>query len=444
LAEPAIRTEVLPGGLAILTEHLPWVRSVALGLQFSVGGRADPDGAAGTCHMIEHMIFKGTAERDAIAINVAAESHGAELNAFTDKESTCFYGRFPGDQRGPVTGLLTEIVAGPAFREEEIDREREVISEEIRSGDEDPDSRCATLLFRAVWGDAPRGRPIAGTLESVAGLTRPGLVDFYSRQFHAPHCVAVAAGDIDHEELKAALSGILAPSDPSTRSAQSTIDNSSFVTRASSLPPAPSAQSTIANRKSQILSESRRELSQAYVCLGLPAFDRADPRRYALGVLNTALGGGVSSRLFQRLREREALVYSVSSFTELFSDSGLLGVYFVTDARKLTRCVAVLREELTRARADGFTAEEFERARNMTKSSVLLAMESPATRMLRLARTWQNLGRVLTVDETLDGYNRLVLDDVNRLVAELLAREHFWGGAVGPASESEFTSALAG
>lgn len=426
MAEPATRTEVLPGGLAVLTEPLPWVRSVALGLQLSVGGRADPEGAAGTCHFIEHMVFKGTAERDAVAINAAAESHGAELNAFTDKETTCFYGRFPGDQRGAMTALLSEIVTGPGFREEEIGREREVIAEEIRSADEDPDSRCAALLFRAIWGDTAMGRPIAGTLESVAGLTRPGLVDFFSRQFRAPRCVAVAVGDVDHDELKDALSSLFAASDSSVRS---TIDN-----RTSQIPSAPRPQC--------VLSETRRELSQAYVCLGLQAFDRADPRRYALGVLNTALGGGVSSRLFQRLREREALVYSVSSFTELFSDSGLLGIYFVTDARKLARCVAVLREELARARSGGFTAEEFERARTMTRSSVLLAMESTAARMLRLARTWQNLGRVLTVDETLAGFDRLSLDDINRLLAELLAGERFWGGAVGPASESEFASAL--
>ncbi len=420
-AEPAVRTEVLPGGLAVLTERLPWVRSVALGLQFAVGGRSDPASAAGTCHFIEHMVFKGTAERDAIAINVAAESHGAELNAFTDKESTCFYGRFPGDQRAPMTALLAEIVAGPAFRAEELEREREVISEEIRSSEEDPDSRCASLLFRAAWGDTAMGRPVAGTLESVASISRTGLVDFYSGQFRAPNCVAVAVGDVDHDELKAALAGAFERTDPVVAPALSAMEN----------------------QEPQILSETRRELSQAYVCLGLPAFDRADPRRYALGVLNTALGGGTSSRLFQRLREREALVYSVASFTELYSDSGLLGFYFVTDARKLARCVGALREELARARDTGFTTEEFERARNMTKSSVLMAMESPASRMLRLARTWQNLGRVMTIDETLDGFNRLTLDDVNRLVADLLARERFWGGAVGPAAADEFTAVLA-
>jgi predicted Zn-dependent peptidase len=419
-----VRTTILPGGLVVITERLPWVRSVALGLQFSVGGRHDPDAAAGTCHMIEHMVFKGTAELDAIAINVTAESHGAELNAFTDKESTCFYGRFPGDQRRAMTALLIDIVSAPAFREAEIDREREVIGEEIRTGNEDPDSRCASLLFEAFYNGQPMGRQIAGTLESVAGLTRSGLLEFYAGRFSPDRCVAAAVGDVDHDELVAALRTLDARPATQLATAEAGVPRHAA-------PPA------------RIMSETRRDLSQAYVCLGIPAFDYADPRRYALAVLNTALGGGVSSRLFQRLREREALVYSVSSFTDLFSDSGLLGFYFVTDARKLGRCAAALNEELDRAHDRGFTAEEFERARNMTKSSVLLAMESPSTRMLRLARTWQNLGRVLTVDETLAGFSRLGLDDVNRLVGNLLGHDGFMGGAVGPASAEEFTALLA-
>jgi len=394
---------------------------VALGLTFRVGGRDDPAGQGGIAHMIEHMVFKGSAERDAVAINIAAESHGAELNAFTDKESTCFYGRFPGDQTQPVTRLLTEIVSGPAFRDNELEKEKQVIGEEIRTADEDPDSRATTLVFESLYGDTPMGRPIAGRIESVNALTAAQLRERY-RSSYGPACgVAAAAGDVEHEQMVNTLATLLDRHD-----ACRPVDRR----RPEMLP-------------ARVRVETRKDLSQVYVCLAQPAFPYPDPRRHSLSVLNTALGGGMSSRLFQRLREREALVYSVVSFAELYADSGLLGIYFVTDYRKLSRCIEVIREELVRLRRDRLTPEEFERARNMTKSSALLALESPSSRMLRLARTYQLLGRVVSVDETVAAFNRLNGDEVARLIDELPEDGFRHAGAVGPLTEAELGSMLA-
>jgi predicted Zn-dependent peptidase len=406
----SIQTTVLPGGLVVITEKLPYVRSVALGVSFLVGGRDDPEPMSGLAHMIEHMVFRGTEQKDAIAINIAAESLGAELNALTEKESTCFYARFPSDQTRPVLELLSEIVSGPAFRETDLAKEKEVISEEVRSSQEDPETRSANLMYEAVYGSQPMGTPIAGTLESVSGVSRQGISEFH-RRFYGPGCaVAVGVGDVEHRSLVDGLAALLAG-------------------REDCRPPERRKSET---HEGSVLVETRHELSQAYVWLAKPGLVYTDPRRYALSVLNTAFGGGVSSRLFQRLREQEGLVYSVGSLAEMYSDSGLLDIVFVTDARKLERCLAVIREELNRLVRDRLSEAEFERARNMTKSSVLLALESPSARMMRLARTWQLAGRVLTVDETVEAYNRLTRSDVEQLIDELPGAGFGHAGVVGP------------
>jgi predicted Zn-dependent peptidase len=415
-----IRMTTLPSGLVLISERIPHIRSVALGLSFLTGGRDDPPGKGGIAHMIEHMVFRGTKDKDVIAINIAAESHGAELNAFTDKESTCFYGRFPGDQFGPVTALLAETVNGPAFRAEELAKEKEVISEEIRTSQEDPDTIALNLLFRALYGEHGMGRQILGSIDSVNELSDADLRERYSGCYGPTGGVAVAVGDVEHERLADSLASLLD-------------------TRRACRPP---ARTPAAVPRPNVLVETKNELSQVYLCLARPALTYSDPRRHALAVLNMALGGGVSSRLFQRLREQEALVYSVGSFAEQYSDSGLLGVYLVTDHRKLARCVAVLREELARLRRDRLTDDEFERARNMTKSSVLLSMESMSTRMMRLARAWQLLGRLVTVDETVEAYNRLTRSDVESLLDELLAGGFGYCGAVGPLSEEAVRKTL--
>ena len=415
-----IQMTTLPSGLVVISERLPHIRSVALGLNFLTGGRDDPAGKGGIAHMIEHMVFRGTREKDVTAINIEAETHGAELNAFTDKEMTCFYGRFPGDQFGPVTGLMAETVTGPAFRPEELVKEKQVVSEEIRTSQEDPDSLALNLLFRAIYGDHGMGRQILGTLDSVDGLTDGDLRGRYSGCY-GPSCgVAVAVGDVEHERLAESLATLLH-------------------TRQECRPPSRTPAPVLAP---SVLVETKKELSQIYLCLAKPALVYADSRRHALAVLNMALGGGVSSRLFQRLREQEALVYSVGSFAEQYSDSGLLGVYLVTDHRKLARCVAVLREELARLRRDRVSDEEFERARNMTKSAVLLSLESTSTRMMRLARAWQLLGRVVTVDETVEAYNRLTRQDVEGLLDELLTSDFEYCGAAGPLSEEAVRKTL--
>lgn len=404
----------------LVTEQLPYIRSVALGISFRVGGRDDPEELAGLCHLNEHMVFKGTERLDARSISYAAESLGAEFNAFTDKEITCFYSRFPSDQQVAVTELLAEIVAGPAFAPAELEKEKGIILEEIRAADEDPDTRTFQLIFEALYEDDPLSRPITGTHDTVTRMEPRFLLRTYADWYHAGTCAVVAVGDVRHEELARVLErrlGHWARGQRMTRPVPSTAPN---------------------GRR----CETRKDLSQVYVCLGRPVLAYPDTRRHALAVLNTALGGGLSSRLFQRLRETEGLVYSVSSFTELFEDCGMLGIYFLAEAKKLGRCLAVLKEELSRLRREQLTNEEFQRALVMTKSSLLLALESPAGRMMRLVRSLHLLGQVQPAEEAVQALNRLTLDEVNRLSDEVVVSEDLSAAAVGPLQSSEFERLL--
>jgi len=406
------------GGLFVISEHLPYLRSVALGFAYRVGSRDDPSGKEGCAHLIEHMVFKGTSEMDARRISIFAESCGAELNGFTDKEMTCFYCRFPAEETEPMVQLMREILGAPAFDEQELKKERQVVMEEIRMSEEDPESCVVNLLLKAMYGDGSLGRPVVGTFASIERTQSADLQRFYQTRYGTGNAVVVAVGDINHHRLAEMLDNL------DHREGQ-------ILTRQKP------AMETM-----RALCEQRKDISQVYVCLARPAFAYNDPRRYALSVLNTALGGGVSSRLFQRLREDEGLVYSIGSFVELYEDTGLLGVYFVAEAQKLRRCLAVLREEIASLRQKKLGEDEFERARNMTKSAVLLGMESSTSRMMRLARNYLFLGRVTGIDETVHAYNSLKMAEVVQLIDLLLDEDRFYAGVVGPLSEQEVLKAI--
>ncbi|MEO0020443.1 MAG: pitrilysin family protein [candidate division WOR-3 bacterium] len=408
----------VPGGLFVISERLPYLRSAALGFAYRIGSRDDPKGKEGTAHLVEHMVFKGTERLNAKSINIFVESHGAEMNGFTDKEITCFYCRFPREEIEPMVGLMQEILKAPAFAQEELDKEKGVVSEEIRTNEEDPETCAVNLLMKAIYGEESLGRPVLGTVNSIARLNRDDLQRFYQAFYGAKSGVVAAAGDIEHQRLVAMLDKF----DP------------------------PGAQALIRGKLPlmpfRALTQVRKDISQVYVCLAWPTFPYKDPRRYALSVLNTALGGGVSSRLFQRLREEEGLVYSIGSFVEGYEDTGVLGIYFVAEAQKFLRCITVLREEIALLRQERVKMEEFERARSMTKSAVVLAMESSTSRMLRLARSYLLLDRVTGIDETVQAYNSLKVGDVIELIDLLLSEDRFYAGVVGPLTEEEVTKVI--
>ncbi|MEO0074345.1 MAG: pitrilysin family protein, partial [candidate division WOR-3 bacterium] len=243
-----LKTTGSTGGLVVITEKLPHVRSIALGVSYALGSRDDPQGQEGICHLIEHMVFKGTETMSGKEISIAAESHGAELNAFTDREATCFYGRFPADQSGPVTRLLAEVVSRPGFDPAELEKEKNVIAEEIRATEEDPEAQAVNLLFRAVYGEQPMGRPIAGTCGSLGQISRSHLFDFFRAHYGTGCSVVVAAGDVEHDQLVELLTPALTVNSGCRQPARQ---------RAVVRPPASAVQ-------------SRPDISQVHVCMARP------------------------------------------------------------------------------------------------------------------------------------------------------------------------------
>ncbi len=408
----------LPSGLSVITEHLPSFRSIAFGIGYKIGSRDDPWGEEGSAHLIEHMIFKGTADMDAKKINIIAESNGAELNGFTDKELTCFYARCPAEKTEPVVDLLIKIVNEPAFMENELLKEKGVVAEEIRSNEEEPESSAINLLFTALYGETPLGKPVIGTLNSLNRISRSSLNHFYQSHYGDNCAVMVGVGDIEHEKITAILNRM----NHRTGITPQRISNLKFAPR--------------------VLARQCKEISQAYIALARPTFSYKDPRRYALTILNCILGGGTSSRLFQRLREDEGLVYSISSFIELYEDTGIIGVYYITEHQKLSKCTNILKEEITRLKQQKITPEEFERAKIMTKSALLIGMESLSNRMLRLVRQYFLLGNVTDLEETVALYNRVTYDEVCDLIETLFNNELFCAGAVSPLSEKEVENCL--
>ncbi len=415
---PTIQSTRLPGGLSVITERLPFFHSIAFGIGYRIGSRDDPPEEEGSAHLIEHMIFKGTADMDAKRINIIAESNGAELNGFTDKELTCFYARCPAERTEPVVDLLVKIVNEPAFMEGELVKEKGVVAEEIRASEEEPESSAINLLFTALYGETPLGKPVIGTLESINRISRSSLNRFYQNHYGDNCAVVVGVGDIEQERIKTVLNR---------------------TNHRSGTTPQRSSNLTFSPRT---LTRQRKDISQVHIALGRPAFSGKDPRRYALTILNCILGGGTSSRLFQRLREEEGLVYSIGSFAELYEDTGILGIYYITEHQKLPKCSRILKQELNRLKQQKITLEEFQRAKIMTKSALLMGMENPGNRMLRLIRHYLLTGAIADLEETLTLYNRVTCDEVCELIETLFNNELFWAGAVSPLSEKEVEKCL--
>jgi predicted Zn-dependent peptidase len=410
-----IKKTVLPSGIRIITEKLPYLHSVALGIFFNLGSRDETEKEQGISHLLEHMLFKGTTRRTAKEISVFAESKGTIIDGFTSKENTAVYARFLSEHFSTITELICEILSSPLFAPGELEKEKGVISEEIKSTIEDPEDQMLNLLFSILYEPHPMSFPVTGTFQTLGGFDSVSLRSYYGKNYNKKNALVVGIGEIEHDALCEKIEKDL-------KLGQNPANNSR-------LPPALKLPSH--------RIEHRKELTQVFVSLAKPVFSFPDERRYALSILNTAFGGGLSSRLFQRLREEEGLVYTISSFADLFFDSGVFGVYFITDYKKLEKGIKTVLEEIDKLRRDKFTAEEFDTALNLTKSSILLGLENPSSRMMRMAKNELLLNRVMTIDETINGYNQLDLASVNDLIEVVLPDNRFFMSCVGPLKEND-------
>jgi predicted Zn-dependent peptidase len=404
-----IRRTVLPGGIRVITEAMPTVRSVTLGVWVGVGSRDEDRESAGASHYLEHLLFKGTGRRSALEISASIEAVGGEINAFTTKEYTCFYARVLDADLPLAADVLTDVIAAALIRPEDVESERGVILEEIAMTDDDPGDIVHDEFALALFGDSPLGRPIAGTSDSVKALTRDQIAAHYRRHYTGPNLVVAAAGNLDHDRVvqlvhegfqrTAAASHLsldpgLAPLGPRTLTAA-----------------APSGTATrLINRKTE----------QAHLVLGMPGVHRTDDRRWALGVLAAVLGGGMSSRLFQEVREKRGLAYSVYSYASQYADAGAFGVYAGCQPKKLREVLALCRAEIAKLVESGISEDELALGIGQLRGGTVLGLEDTGSRMSRIGKGELVYGEHLSVDTVLELIAGVTLDDVRAVAADLL------------------------
>jgi predicted Zn-dependent peptidase len=401
----AVRRTVLPGGLRIITEEMPNVRSATFGIWVGVGSRDETPSLAGATHYLEHLLFKGTPSRDALEISAALDAVGGEMNAFTAKEYTCYYARVLDRDLPLAIDVISDMVTSSLIAKADVDGERDVILEEIAMHEDDPTDAVHDQFTAAVLGDSPLGRPILGTVASIKGLSRTAIAGYYRRRYTAQNTVVTVAGNVAHRDVvrlvKKAFTAAGALGDE---------------TLAPALP-------RIGDRRVRApggLSLVTRPTEQANVVLGVPGVSRTDPRRYALGVLNSALGGGMSSRLFQEVREKRGLAYSVYSFSSHYADLGLFGVYAGCLPKKVDQVLEICRDEVARVAAEGITEVELVRGIGQLRGSFVLGLEDSGSRMSRLGKAELAYGELLAVDEVIDRISGVTMDDVREVAAEVL------------------------
>ena len=409
-----VRRTTLPNGLRVVTESVPGVRSVSFGAWIGVGSRDETPRQTGAAHFLEHLLFKGTQTRSAWEITAPIEAVGGEMNAFTAKEYTCYYARVLDDDTELAVDTVCDVVLNGRLDAGDIEGEREVILEEIAMNDDDPGDTVHDLYMRTHYGDGPLGRPILGTQDSLEALTPQGIRSFYRRHYVAPRMVVAAAGAVDHDEVvervRTAFRGADVPGEPVIRPA----------TRRAPAAPGRGTRAV-----------THRPSEQAHLVLGLGGIRRTDDRRYALGVLNAALGGGMSSRLFQSVREERGLAYSVYSFVSSFADTGYTGVYVGCLPDKLRDVLEVTHEVIADVARNGLSDEELRRGRGQLRGSVGLGQEDAGSRMSRIAKGELLYDEIPSIVARIDA---VTSDDISELAGELLTEPPTYA-AIGPFDE---------
>jgi predicted Zn-dependent peptidase len=401
-----VRRTVLPGGLRVLTESVPTVRSATFGIWAHVGSRDETPDLNGATHYLEHVLFKGTGTRSALDISAAVDAVGGEMNAFTAKEFTCYYARVL-DTDLPlaidiVCDMLTDSVIDPA----EVESERGVILEEIAMTEDDPGDCVHDLFAHTMFGDSPLGRPVLGTVETVGGLTRDRIARFYRTHYDPTRLVVAAAGNIDHDAVVDRV--------------RTAFDRTGALSRTPDAVPAGPRTGSRAVSATGRVDLVERSTEQAHVVLGMPGVSRNDERRWALGVLSAALGGGMSSRLFQEIREKRGLAYSTYSYTSGYADCGLFGVYAGCRPGQVPDVLKICRDEIDGVVRDGLTDEEVRRAIGQLSGSTVLGLEDTGALMHRLGKSELCWGEQMTVDDMLARIAAVTPDDVRRVAREVL------------------------
>ena len=406
----------LPTGERVITEHVPNVRSVSFGFWIGTGSRDETNARAGVSHFIEHLLFKGTSTHSAQEIAEIFDGLGGELNAATSRETTLVYARVPDDRLEPALDVMAGMIYDPAFAE--IDAEREVVLEEIAMVDDNPQDLIHDLVAEAVFGGHPIGRPVIGRAEVISSVSKKALTAYHRAAYAADNIVVAAAGNVTHDRVVDLLSARLPATEPQVR-----------------------ARKPFGRVPPPGYRFQRKATEQYHVCLGAPGISRRDERRFAASLLDSILGGSASSRLFQEIREKRGMAYSVYSFASQYSDSGQVGLYVGTREENLVECFEIVARELADVAAGNVRPGELERAQENLKGRMLLSLESTSNRMSRLGKSLISDTELLSLDELVAKVDAVSADDVAAVAADLLRLDRLSAAGIGP-SEARFRAAI--
>jgi predicted Zn-dependent peptidase len=404
-----VRAETLPSGLRLVTESIPHVRSAAIGVWLTRGSRHESDADSGIAHFVEHMLFKGTHTRSARDLAQQIDSIGGQVDAFTSKEYAGYYIKVLDEHLPIALDLLSDMLLRPALAPEEVAREQGVVLEEIKMVEDTPDDLVHEIFAQQFWANHPLGRPILGTAETVSALSSARLRSFFQQTYVAPNLVVAAAGRLDHDVLRDAVARAF-----------------------DSLQPTRDVAASTAPRVTTGLVTRQKDIEQSHVCLGTPTVSQVHVDRHAALVLNTILGGSISSRLFQHIREDRGLAYSVFSNLATYSDTGMLSVYAGCAADKVEEVVALTLGEFRTLRSTPVDADELRRAKDHLKGSVMLGLENTSSRMSHLARQEMVFGHQTTFDQILANIESVSAEDVLRVAGDMFQDGTITASVVGP------------
>ncbi len=417
MAMSEVRKEILSNGLTIVTEPMPVVRSVSIGIWIRAGSRHERESENGITHFLEHMVFKGTKNRTAEQIARSADSIGGHLDAFTAKECTNFSIKALDEHLPRAFDVLADLVKNPLLRPEDIAKESQVVQEEIKMVEDTPDDLVHEIFTQSYWRGHALGRPILGTRRSVRSFDRRRVLDYFRRHYAPQNMVITAAGNLEHSRIVDLV-----------RSEFENVPAGRPATRESAPVPHP-----------VIRHRHKKNLEQAHICLGTPAYPYSHDKRYACYIMNSVLGGGMSSRLFQNIREQRGLAYAVFSGLSSFRDAGCLSIYAGTAKDNVRQVVGLIVEELHRMKTEPLSVEELQRAKDYLKGSMLLGLESTSSRMANLARQEMYFGRQVSLDEIARRIDAVTVEDVQGVANELLNSDRIGLTILGPINGTKIT-----
>jgi predicted Zn-dependent peptidase len=418
MIQPAVykRTE-FPNGLRVITEAIPHVRSISLGLWLNVGSRDETESSLGVSHFIEHMVFKGTKTRDASQIASYLESVGGVVNAFTSREETCFYAKFLDEHLPLAIELLFDLIGNSLLDPAEIEKEKRVVLEEIKDIEDSPSDLIHDKFARAIFGSHPLGWPIQGTRASVRAFSRPMILSHMKKYYRPNRMLVAASGNVDHARLVELVNGYY-----------------------HLIGTKPGADGRQKPNFRPVRKSYRGKSSQTHVCLGVPAREFCDPSRGALLLLNSLLGSGMSSRLFQKVREDLGLVYNIFSYLDYFQDTGIFGIYLGADKRNVKRAISAVMGELDRIRQQCLSDDTIARIKEQLKGNLMLGLENTSNRMNRMAKHELLVGRYISLDETVASIDAVKADEVTNIAREIFVRDNFTAVTLGPVDNGVYSA----